>query len=53
MYDLLGRDLTQADVLNSYVVPAIQLQMNYTSVTLNTNVNPKVLVQRFLPIRVA
>lgn len=53
MYDLLGPDLTLADVLNSYVVPAIQLQMNYTSVTLNTNVNPKVAAQRFLPIRVA
>lgn len=52
-YDMLGPDLTQADVLNSYVVPAIQLQMNYTAVTLNTNVNPKVLAQRFLPIRVA
>lgn len=53
MYDLLGPDLTLADVLNSYVVPAIQLQMNYTAVTLNTNINPKVLAQRFLPIRVA
>lgn len=53
MYDLLGPDLTLADVLNSYVVPAIQLQMNYTAVTLNTNVNPKVIAQRFLPIRVA
>ncbi|HVB23623.1 MAG TPA: hypothetical protein VNG51_16920 [Ktedonobacteraceae bacterium] len=52
-YDLLGKDLTQADVLNSYVVPAIQLQMNYNAVTLNTNVNPKVLAQRFLPIKVA
>lgn len=53
MYDLLGPDLTLADVLNSYVVPAIQLQMNYSSVTLNSSNNPKVLAQRFLPIRVA
>jgi hypothetical protein len=53
MYDLLGPDLTLSDVLNTYVVPAIQLQMNYTSVTLNTSVNPRVLAQRFLPIRVA
>lgn len=52
-YDLLSDDLTLADVLNSYVVPAIQLQMNYTAVTLNTNINPKVIAQRFLPIRVA
>lgn len=55
MYDLLGPDLTLADVLNSYIVPAIQLQMTYTSVTLNTVIanNPKILAQRFLPIRVA
>jgi hypothetical protein len=53
MYDLLGPDLTLADVLNSYVVPAIQLQMNYTAVTLNSTINPRVLAQRFLPIRVA
>lgn len=52
-YDLLGPDLTLADVLNTYVVPAIQLNMNYSSVTLNANVNPKVLAQRFLPLRVA
>lgn len=52
-YDLLGKDLTLADVLNSYIVPAIQLQMNTsTGVTLNTNVPPKVLVQRLIPIRV-
>jgi hypothetical protein len=54
MYDLLGPDLTLADVLNSYVVPAIQLQMNIDSgVTLHSTLNPKVLAQRFLPIRVA
>jgi hypothetical protein len=54
MYDLLGPDLTLADVLNSYMVPAIQLQLNIDSgVTLNTTFNPKVLAQRFLPIRVA
>lgn len=53
MYDLLGPDLTLSDVLNTYVVPAIQLQVQTSSVTLNTNVNPKVLAQRFLPIRVA
>lgn len=53
MYDLLGPDLTLSDVLNSYVVPAIQLSMSYNAVTLNTNVNPKVLAQRFLPLRVA
>ncbi len=54
MYDLLGPDLTLADVLNSYVVPAIQLQMNIDSgVTLHTSINPKVIAQRFLPIRVA
>jgi len=53
-YDLLGPDLTLADVLNTYVVPAIQLQMNIDSgVTLNTTINPKVLAQRFLPLRVA
>lgn len=52
-YDLLGKDLTLADVLNSYIVPAIQLQMNTSSgVTLNTNVPPKVIVQRLIPIRV-
>jgi hypothetical protein len=53
MYDLMGPDLTLSDVLNTYVVPAIQLQMNYSSVTLNTNINPKVIAQRFLPLRVA
>lgn len=53
-YDLLGPDLTLSDVLNSYVVPAIQLQMAIDSgVTLNTTFNPKVIAQRFLPIRVA
>ncbi len=52
-YDLLGSDLTLADVLNTYVVPAIQLQVVTSSVTLNTSVNPKVISQRFLPIRVA
>lgn len=52
-YDLLGPDLTLADVLNTYVVPAIQLQMNYTSITLNSSVNPKVIAQRLLPLRVA
>ncbi len=52
-YDLLGLDLTLADVLNTYVVPAIQLQMTCTAITLNTTINPKVLAQRFLPIRVA
>jgi hypothetical protein len=53
-YDLLGDDLTLADVLNTYVVPAIQLQMNIDSgVTLNTTINPKVIAQRFLPLRVA
>lgn len=52
-YDLLGKDLTLADVLNSYIVPAIQLQMNTSSaVTLNTTVPPKVIVQRLIPIRV-
>lgn len=53
MYDLLGPDLTLADVLNTYVVPAIQLQVQCSSVTLNSTVNPKVIAQRFLPIRVA
>jgi hypothetical protein len=54
MYDLLGSDLTLADVLNSYMVPAIQLQMNIDSgVTLHSSLNPKVIAQRFLPIRVA
>lgn len=53
-YDMLGPDLTLADVLNSYVVPAIQLQMTVDSgVTINSTYNPKVLAQRFLPIRVA
>ncbi len=52
-YDLLGSDLTLADVLNTYVVPAIQLNVTTTAVTLNANVNPKVLAQRFLPLRVA
>lgn len=52
-YDLLGRSLNLADVLNSYIVPAIQLQMNTSAgVTLNTNVPPKVIAQRLLPIRV-
>jgi hypothetical protein len=52
-YDLLGKDLTLADVLNSYIVPAIQLQMNTSSaVTVNTTVPPKVVVQRLIPIRV-
>lgn len=53
MYDLLGPDLTLSDVLNTYVVPAIQLQVTCTAVTLNSNINPKVLAQRFLPLRVA
>lgn len=52
-YDMLGKDLTLSDVLNTYVVPAIQLQMNYTSTTLNTTYSPKVLAQRLLPLRVA
>ena len=53
-YDLLGQDLTLADVLNSYMVPAIQLSMAVDSgVTLHSSINPKVLAQRFLPIRVA
>jgi hypothetical protein len=52
-YDLLGRDLSLSDVLNTYVVPAIQLQMNYTALTLNTNQNPKVIAQRLLPLKVA
>lgn len=52
-YDLLGPDLTLSDVLNTYVVPAIQLDVNYSSVTLNTNINPKVIAQRLLPLRVA
>lgn len=52
-YDLLGSDLTLSDVLNTYVVPAIQLDVQYTAVTLNTNLNPKVLAQRLLPLRVA
>ncbi len=52
-YDLLGKDLTLADVLNSYIVPAIQLQMNTSAaVTINTTVPPKVAVQRLMPIRV-
>lgn len=52
-YDLLHRDLTLFDVLNSYIVPAIQLQMNTSSaVTLNTTVPPKVIAQRLIPIRV-
>jgi hypothetical protein len=52
-YDLLGKDLTLADVLNSYIVPAIQLQLNTSSaITLNTTVPPKVIVQRLIPIRV-
>lgn len=53
MYDLLGPDLTLADVLNTYVVPAIQLQVTTSSVTLNSTVTPKVLAQRLLPIRIA
>lgn len=52
-YDLLGADLTLADVMNTYVVPAIQLQVTSSNVTLNTTLNPKVIAQRFLPIRVA
>lgn len=53
-YDMLGSDLTLSDVLNSYLVPAIQLQMTIDSgVTLHSSINPKVLAQRFLPIRVA
>lgn len=52
-YDLLGPDLTLADVLNTYVVPAIQLNMTYSSITLNTNINPKVIAQRLMPLRVA
>lgn len=53
-YDLLGHDLTLSDVLNSYIVPAIQLAMNTSSaVTLNSNVPPKVIAQRLIPIRVS
>ena len=52
-YDLLGRDLTLSDVLNSYIVPAIQLQLNTSSaVTVNTTVPPIVVAQRLIPIRV-
>jgi hypothetical protein len=52
-YDLLGKDLTLADVLNSYIVPAIQLQMNLNGAFIvSTTVPPKVLVQRLVPIRV-
>jgi hypothetical protein len=52
-YDMLGHDLTLSDVLNTYVVPAIQLDVQYSAVTLNSNINPKVLAQRLLPLRVA
>jgi len=52
-YDLLGPDLTLSDVLNTYVVPAIQLQMTYTAITLNATQNPKVIAQRLLPLKVA
>ncbi len=52
-FDLLGKDLTLADVLNTYVVPAIQLNMTYNAVTLNSTVAPKVIAQRLLPLRVA
>lgn len=52
-YDLLGPDLTLSDVLNTYVVPAIQLDLQYSAVTLNSNINPKVIAQRLLPLRVA
>lgn len=52
-FDLLGRDLTLSDVLNSYIVPAIQLQMNTSAaVTVNATVPPKVAAQRLIPIRV-
>lgn len=52
-YDLLGHDLTLSDVLNSYIVPAIQLSLNTSSaVTVNSNVPPKVIAQRLIPIRV-
>jgi hypothetical protein len=51
-YDLLGKDLTLADVLNSYIVPAIQLQMTTTAITVNTTVPPKIIVQRLIPIRI-
>lgn len=53
-YDLLnGPELTWADVLNTYVVPAIVLAMNVNpGVTLNANVTPKVMAQRLLPIRI-
>lgn len=50
-YDMLGSDLTMFDVLDSYKIPAIQLNASYTSVTLNTTVTPKVIAQRLLPIR--
>lgn len=52
-YDLLGDDLTMFDVLDSYKIPAIQLQGTYSSVTLNTTITPKVIAQRLLPIRTA
>lgn len=52
-YDMLGEDLTWADVLNTYVVPAIQLQMTLNpTITLNSNITPKVIAQRLLPIRI-
>lgn len=52
-YDLLGEDLTWGDVLNTYVVPAIQIQVTINpTITLNTNITPKMLVQRLLPIRI-
>lgn len=52
-YDMLGADLTWADVLNTYVVPAIQLSMTINpTITLHSTITPKVLAQRLLPIRI-
>lgn len=51
MYDLLGPNLTWADVLDSYEVPNITAAMNFsTAIGAISTLPPKVIRQTFMPI---
>jgi len=50
-YDLLGPNLTWADVLDSYEVPNITVEMNFsTALGAISTIPPKVIRQTFMPI---
>lgn len=50
-YDLLGPNLTWADVLDSYEVPNITVEMNFsTALGAISTLPPKVIRQTFMPI---